>query len=116
MSQENVEGFKRALEAWDRRDLPALLDELDPEVEWHPALARLLGGDATVYRGHGGVRRWAQDMDETFAEIQFEFGEIRDLDDRVLARGRMRARAGRVAPKPSRPWPTSSSTRTARRS
>ena len=92
MSQPNVEAFKRAIEAFDCRDIAALLGELDPEVEWHPAMARLLGGDATVYRGHGGVRQWFRDMDETFAQINFEFSEIRDLGDRVLAIGRMRAR------------------------
>jgi hypothetical protein len=54
MSQENVERFKRGIEAYNRRDVEALLQELDPEVEWYPALEVLLGGEATVYRGHDG--------------------------------------------------------------
>jgi len=33
-----------------------LLAELDPAVEWHPVLTTTLGGEATVYRGHKGVR------------------------------------------------------------
>jgi hypothetical protein len=32
MSEENVEAFKRALEAGNRRDFDALLEELDPEA------------------------------------------------------------------------------------
>ena len=39
MSQENVEAVKRAREAANRGDIEALLEELDPEVEWHPAMA-----------------------------------------------------------------------------
>jgi hypothetical protein len=48
MSQENVEAFKRALNAGNRRDIEALLEELDPEVEWHSAILASLGGEATV--------------------------------------------------------------------
>ena len=32
MSQENVENFRRGLEAYNRRDLDALIEELDPDV------------------------------------------------------------------------------------
>ena len=38
MSEENVALLRRAVEAYNRRDIPALLEELDPEVKWHPAL------------------------------------------------------------------------------
>jgi hypothetical protein len=34
MSQENVEAFKWAIEAYNRRDIDAFLEEIDPEVEW----------------------------------------------------------------------------------
>ncbi len=90
MSQENVDAFLRGVEAGNRRDVEALLDELDPEVEWHAALA-MLGGDA-VYRGHDGVRAFLSDFQEAFAENHMEFDEIRDLGDRVVAIGRFRNR------------------------
>jgi ketosteroid isomerase-like protein len=79
MSQENVEAFKRGLDAYNRRDLDALLEELDPDVEWHPALAVVLGGKQTVFRGHQGVRESIQEEDEALAEFQYELSEIRDL-------------------------------------
>ena len=44
----------RGVEAYDLRDIDALLEDLDPDVEWHPVLQVLLGGEATVYRGHRG--------------------------------------------------------------
>ena len=47
--------------------------------------------EATVYRGHEGVRELVRDIDEAFAEA-VEIVEIRDLGDRVLAIGRLRAR------------------------
>ena len=92
MSQENVEAFKRGLDAYNRRDLDALMETLDPDVEWHPALAVLLGGERTVFRGHQGVRESIQEEDEALATYQFEVSEIRDLGRRVLAIGRIRAR------------------------
>ena len=76
MSQENVEAFKRGLEAGNRGDVETLLEVLDPEVAWHSALHALLGGEATVYRGHDGVREMLRDLNEAFGEIQH-----RDLGD-----------------------------------
>ena len=92
MSQENVESFKRGLEAGNRGDVETLLEELDPEVEWHSALHALLGGEQTVFRGHDGVREMLRDLDEAFDEIHIEMTEIRDLGDRLVAIGRTRTR------------------------
>ncbi len=92
MSQENVEAFKRAIEAYNRRDIDAFLEEIDPEVEWHGALQALLESEATVYRGHEGVRQWLRDIDEALADIHLELPEIRDLGDRIVAIGWLRAR------------------------
>jgi ketosteroid isomerase-like protein len=54
MSQENVEAFKRGLDAYNRRDLDALLETLDPDVEWHPALAVVLGRNRQRFAGIRG--------------------------------------------------------------
>jgi ketosteroid isomerase-like protein len=92
MSQENVEAFKRGLEAGNRGDVDALLDELHPEIEWHSALHALMGGQLTVFRGHAGVRKMIRDLDETFAEVHIEMWEFRDLGDGLVAFGRTRNR------------------------
>ncbi len=92
MSQENVELFKRGADAYNRRDAETLLEGLDPEVEWYPALLVMLGGEATVYRGHDGVRELLREVDETLAEIHVEFTDIRDLGDRIVAIGLLRTR------------------------
>jgi ketosteroid isomerase-like protein len=92
MSQENVDAFKRGIEAGNRRDWDALLEGLHPEVEWHPALLASLEGRAAVYRGHDGVREWFQSVYEVLGEIHTVFSDIRDFGDRVLAIGQIRTR------------------------
>ena len=77
-------------------DIEAMLAEMDPEVEFHPGLPAVLGGDATVFWGHAAVRGWVRDLDEHFAEFENQYAEIRDLGDRVLAVGSTRAR-GKVS-------------------
>jgi ketosteroid isomerase-like protein len=95
MSGENVDAFNRAVEAYNRGDIEALVQEHDPQVEWHPVLLQLLGGETTVYRGHESLRDMVRDVDEAFAEFNFEVREVRDLGDRLLsechARGRGKA-------------------------
>jgi hypothetical protein len=92
MSRENVEVFNRAVDAFDRQDFEAMLEELDVAVEWYDAVPMMLGGKATMYRGHEGVRDLWRDLDDVFAERRVEFAEIRELGDRVLATGRLNAR------------------------
>jgi ketosteroid isomerase-like protein len=92
MSQENLETFKRGIEAYNRGDIEAVLEEHDPEVEWHPVLQVLLGGNATVYRGHEGVREFLRDTDDAFVELQIEVFDTRDLGDRLIATAQLRGR------------------------
>src|SRR6266566_5021177 len=99
MSSENVEAVERIFRAFNRRDIPAFLDLLDPDVEWVPILAVLEG---RVYRGHADVKRWVEDLapDWEFFEVYNE--ELRDLGDRVLIFGHWRAR-GRASGVESEP-------------
>ena len=92
MSEENVESFKRGTEAYNRRDVDALLKTLDPEVEWHSALLIPFGGAATVSRGHDGVRELLVEVDEALAEIHLDYSDVRDLGDRVVGIGHIRTR------------------------
>jgi ketosteroid isomerase-like protein len=92
MSQENLEIVRRVSDAYNRRDVGAMLDELHPEVEWYPWLQIQLGGGATVYRGHQGVREGIRDVEEAFSEIEAKQSEIRDFGERVVAIGHLRGR------------------------
>jgi ketosteroid isomerase-like protein len=92
MSQENVERFKRATAALNRGDIEEVLKDLHPAVEWHAFLEELLGGEGMVYSGHAGVRDFFREFGETFDELYWEYPDVRDLGDRLLAIGTFRAR------------------------
>jgi ketosteroid isomerase-like protein len=95
MPRDNVELMRRGLDAYNRRDVEAMLELVDPDVEWYAALDVLLGGDETVYRGHEGIRTLFATIDETFSELEAEATGFRDLDDRLVAIGRLRTRGRR---------------------
>jgi ketosteroid isomerase-like protein len=92
MSEENVEIVRRGFEAGNRRDIEAMIEVLDPEVEWHSALLMSLEGEAAVYRRHEGIREFFRDLDGLFDKLHAEYPEIRDLGDRVVAIGRISTR------------------------
>ena len=48
MSQENIEAFELAINAYNVGDVETMLEIHDPDVEWHPVLQVLLGGETTV--------------------------------------------------------------------
>ena len=92
MSQENVEAFQRAVAAYNRGDIDAFLEEIDPDVEWHPLLQGMLSGEAATYRGHDGVRELFRDLNEGFTDQEVEPSEITDLGGVLVAIGRIRGR------------------------
>jgi ketosteroid isomerase-like protein len=81
MSQENVELTRRAFQAFEDRDLDALLGILDDDVEAFPILAGMEGG----YHGHDGVRRWWAALLGTFPDFHAEIVEVHDLGDVTIA-------------------------------
>ncbi len=92
MSEENVDAWRRAIDAYNRENTEGAVEIYDPDVEWRPAVQRLLGGDTAVYRGRRGVRKFLQELDEAFAEIRIEIAEARDLGDQALFLGRFSGR------------------------
>ena len=92
MSQENIQALHRFNDAQNRRDVEAMLKELDPEVEWHSVILGSLRGEATVFRGHDGIRELLRDLYEAFDEFRVEYSEVRDLGDRLVAIGHWIAR------------------------
>ena len=88
MSQENVELFYRAIDAFNRRDLGAYLALMDPEVEFTPYEVSVQGGEP--YRGHAGVRSWWEESFAVFPDLRAELYEVRDLGDRTFTHGRIR--------------------------
>ena len=70
MSQENVESFKRGVDAWNSDDFDAWIDQFDPAVE--------LFALVEVFRGHAGVRQaWESFKGDMRLTVRFD--DIHDL-------------------------------------
>jgi ketosteroid isomerase-like protein len=82
---DNVERYREALDAWNRRDLVRILEQATPDFEFHTA--QLFPGIKPVYRGREGmVEFWTSFIEEPWALFRLEIGEMVAVDDqRVLA-------------------------------
>jgi ketosteroid isomerase-like protein len=94
MSQENVEIVQRSIEAWNRRDLTAMLAlfRSDAEFDWSRSRAPFKG----VYRGHDRIETFWNVFWSTFKDVQLEthtFAEV-GSEVMVLNTAHMRGRDG----------------------
>jgi ketosteroid isomerase-like protein len=89
MSRENMDLARRTYDAFNRRDLDALLALTHPEVEVESRLVAVEGG----YHGHEGVRRWWNDFLGMFPDYTIEVESLRDLGDVTFAQLRGRGHA-----------------------
>jgi ketosteroid isomerase-like protein len=82
---DNVERYREALEAWNRRDLVWILEQAAPDFEFHTA--QLFPGTEPVYRGREGmVEFWTSFIEEPWALLRIDIEEIVPAgNDRVLA-------------------------------
>jgi ketosteroid isomerase-like protein len=90
MSHRNVELAKRAIDAFNRRDLSAYDDLFTADFEWFSVFAGSVEG--VVYRGREGIERYFGEISDTWEEFRAVAGEYRDLGDRVLLLGRFEGR------------------------
>ena len=65
MSERNVDLLRRWIEAFNSRDIEAVIARCDPAIEFRSVFAAVGGG---VYHGHDGMRRWHRDIREAWGE------------------------------------------------
>jgi uncharacterized protein len=82
---------RRAFDAFNRRNLEEALMVLDPGVEFHVPTAEL-ANDGRPYRGHDGIRKYYDDVARVWEELEVAPSEYREVDDHVLALGRVYGR------------------------
>src|SRR2546430_8362773 len=88
MSAQHVEIAKRVIDAFNRREVEALLDLATADCEMTSQLL-----DATAdFQGREGLERYYGMLTESWEDFQAVAQEYRDLGDRVLALGRTRGR------------------------
>ena len=101
MSQENVELAYRAAEAFNRRDLDAVLALMDDDVEAIPRGARMEGS----YHGHDGIRRLWENVFAVWPDFTVQAVEVRDLGDLTVTALRTRGHgAGSDVPLDESVW------------
>jgi ketosteroid isomerase-like protein len=83
MSQENVEFARRAIHAFNRRDLEGFFQAMDPEIRFEHRLAELQGS----FVGSDAVRAWFADLVSIFDTWHIDCTDVRDLGDRVVVLG-----------------------------
>ena len=84
-ASDNLELYREALEAWNRRDLVSILEQASPELEFRTA--QLFPGVEPVYRGREGmVEFWTTFIEEPWALFRLDVESLEPAgDDRVLA-------------------------------
>ena len=81
MSEQNVELHRRIEDAFNRRDIEAIIACMDPSVEYHPLLSAI---GTTAYHGHEGMRSWFGQLDDAWEELRTEAEAYFDLGEQTL--------------------------------
>jgi len=90
MAQGNVELAKRVIDAFNRRDVDAIFECVNRDVEWFPAMSVTFGGGL---RGREGIESYVREVGDTWEEYRVVVQDFRDLaDERVLALSRIEGR------------------------
>ena len=78
MATESFKTLEAAFEAWNRRDIDAIMENVREDIVWRT------GGQIPdiekVYRGHDGVRLFFRQFAEAWEEISIEIEDV--IDDR----------------------------------
>jgi ketosteroid isomerase-like protein len=93
VSEANVELCRRAFDAFAARDVEAILEVMDEEVEFLPVTANLTTG-GLPYRGHEGMARYFADVGRVWDELRVYPNDFRDMGETVVALGRIHGRGG----------------------
>jgi ketosteroid isomerase-like protein len=81
---------RQLVDAVASQDLARLIELTDPKVEWNSFFAQLQQGG--VYRGHDGIRQYAEDLRETFELLRTDIIDTLCIGAVVLMVGRLRYR------------------------
>jgi ketosteroid isomerase-like protein len=93
MSRENVEIVRRVHDAATRRDAAAVYALYDTAVELDASRVEIAGfSEREVYRGHQGLRLFFREWHEAWEDVTYDFEELIDHGDDVLAVVTRRAR------------------------
>jgi ketosteroid isomerase-like protein len=83
VSEQSIEVLRRAVEAYNARDVEAFLVYFHPGIELHSAFSAVGGGD---YQGHEGLRKFFRDFDDAWGDdVHVEPEAYFDLGEQTLS-------------------------------
>jgi ketosteroid isomerase-like protein len=85
-SRAKEEALASLFEAFSRRDLSSALALVHPEVVFQPMTAEVTRA-GEPYRGHEGIRRYAEDVEKHWARLTIRLTQIRSAGRAVVALG-----------------------------
>jgi ketosteroid isomerase-like protein len=93
--------MRRWAEAFNVRDIEALIALCDPAIEFHSAFAAVGGA---IYQGHAGLRKWHRDLQDAWGPaIRTDVEAFFDLGEQVLTFYVYRARGQQSGAEVARP-------------
>ena len=105
MSEQDVELYRRGIDAFNRRDLETFLALADSDVL---GMSRVLAIEGGSYRGHDGTREWWRDLLGVFPDFRIEVVWVRDAGDVTVSELRNSAHGeGGAAPLEEFVWQVS---------
>ena len=95
MREQDLEAVTRGYEAWNKGELGAVLELMDPEIEWAPGAE---SPEAGVFTGRDGLAAFVKSWAESFDDFRLEPEEVTVEGDRaiVLLRQSGRGRGSRI--------------------
>jgi len=90
MAIDNVEIVRRGYRAFAEGGVEAILQFIDPEIEWHMSAA--FTDEPHVFRGHDGVREVFRFFNDFIEELGADPHEFIEAGDRVIVPVRMHGR------------------------
>jgi ketosteroid isomerase-like protein len=89
VSKENVEIVRRCIDLFNSRDISQVAELLDPEIELD--LSRNVF-NPDVYRGHAGIERWRNAVEDVWDDFQGVAEELIEADNKVVAAVNLRGK------------------------
>jgi ketosteroid isomerase-like protein len=81
--EQNVEVLRRAVDAFNARDIDRFLSYFHPDIKLHSAFSAIGGAE---YHGHDGLRKLFRDFEQAWGdEIHVESKAYFDLGDRTIS-------------------------------
>jgi ketosteroid isomerase-like protein len=89
VSQENVEIAKRAIDAFNLRDVDTFAALTTRDFEWSPSMVAIEG---EIFRGPDGIDKYFESLTGAWESFQILPNRFRDLADVVVMLGQLQGR------------------------